>query len=380
MDSNLKVRSEDELIIFLCRDGQFNESRMQIKSLSTADFDWNYFFKTVLKHKITPIIYSNLKKHADLIPNDVYINLREFFNNNAKKNLFLLMELIKIIELFEKNKVAILSYKGPILAYMAYGDISLRQFSDLDFLVYSNEFKHAKELLESIGYESELDLDEFQEIKFIESQQEMKFFNSQKNITVDLHWKFSLLHSMLKCSLTQRTTLINLHNRLIRSLQLEEMFLIICIHNSSHRWSNLSLLCDLCQFVSRNKNIDWRKIESMAKKMGLKRIFIINILLIKNIFDLDLSHNLNDSEEDLIAEDIVNQIQKNILKESKFSLCQELIITIQIRENMILGLQDVITNLFKATSYEWKKIPLPAQISFAYKFIRPFLLLTRYHM
>ncbi len=380
MDSNLNLRSEDELIIFLCSSGQFKESRMQIKSLITVDFDWNYFLKTVLKHKIAPITYLNLKKHADLIPNDVYINLREFFNNNAKKNLFLLMELIKIIELFEKNEVAIISYKGPILAHMAYGDISLRQFNDLDFLVYSNEFKHAKELLESIGYESELDLDDFQEIKFIESQQEMKFFNSQKNITVDLHWKFSLLRSTLECSLTQATELINLHNRLIRSLQLEEMFLIICIHNSSHRWSNLSHLCDLYQFVLRNQNINWRKIESMAKKRGLKRIFIINILLIKNIFDLDLSHNLNGGEEDLIAVGIVNQIQKNILEESKFSLFHELIITIRIRDSMILGLQDVITNLFKATSYEWKKIPLPAQISFVYIFIRPFLLLTRYHI
>lgn len=379
MGSNLEISAEDQLLIFCAHTQLNNESKDHIIELINYNFEWDSFVKKATYHKLKPLIYLNLKDYKTLVPNDIFNDLNLFFSENAKKNLFFLMELKKILEIFEEHEIPVIPYKGPTLAYFAYGDLSLRQFSDLDFLVYPKDVEQAKNLLYSMGYESELKLNKMQEKKFISSQQELKFFNKQNNMTVDLHWKLSLLHATKTDYLIQNTTTVELFNKSIRTLRSEEMFLVICIHNSSHRWSTLSLLCDLSEFISRNETLDWSKINSLAKKMGLTRIVNINLLLIKNVLNLNLYPEHMDINKDTKTVKIACKIQKKILKGIfTFSLVEELMITIRIRDNRLLGLQDVVTNLFKATSYEWKKISLPSEISFIYIILRPILLLTRY--
>lgn len=379
MDSNLETSAENELFI-LCAHTQLNaESKNRIKELINHDFEWDYFVKKATYHKLKPLIYSNLKDYKNLVPNNIYNDLNLFFNENAKKNLFFLMELKKILEIFEELEIPVISYKGPTLAYFAYGDLSLRQFSDLDFLVDPADVKQAKNLLYMIGYESELKLNKKQETKFILSQQELKFFNKKNNMTLDLHWKLSLLHATKTDYLIEKNTTVQLFNKPIRALRSEEMFLVICIHNSSHRWSTLSLLSDLSGFILRNENLDWSKINSMAENMGLTRIVNINLLLIKNVLNLNLYPEHMDINKDIETVKIAYKIQKTMLNDIfTFSLVEELMITIRIRDNVLLGLQDVVTNLFRATSYEWKKISLPSEITFIYILLRPILLLTRY--
>ena len=44
-------------------------------------------------------------------------------------------ELIRIMKLLEKNDIKALAFKGPVLSQMVYGDITLRQYVDLDVLI-----------------------------------------------------------------------------------------------------------------------------------------------------------------------------------------------------------------------------------------------------
>lgn len=378
MNPSLKIRKEDELILLCANMLQNTKTKKRILELITNDLNWDYFLKMVSKHKLKPITYLNLKNCMDFIPNQVHNNLIQFYKDNAKKNLFFVMELIKILEIFEESKINMIFYKGPILAYLAYRDLSSRQFADLDLFVSPINVNQAKKLLYSIGYECELELNDMQEIKFITSQQELKFFNKQNNITVDLHWKLSLLHLVKTDYLIQKKTNFMIFNKSIRTLMPEEMFLLICIHNSSHRWSALSLICDLSGLILNN-NLNWFKIQLLAKNMGITRIVHINLFLIKNTLNLDLCPKNIDLDEDSEARDIAFKVQKKLFSElNNFSLLEDLRVMIKIRDSKIVGLYDVMQNLFIATSYEWKKIPLPVQISFMYIIIRPFLLLTRY--
>lgn len=378
MDSILKIDPEDELLLLCTKEQLTNKFKMKVESLINSDFDWDYFVKRVTYHKIQPLIYTSLRPFEEIIPPNIYNDLKLLFIENTQKNLFFLKELIKIVEIFEEHEVSLISYKGPTLAYFAYDDLSMRQFSDLDFLVNVEDLSQAKELLNLMGYENDLILNKKQEKKFISHQQEFKFFNKQNNITIDLHWKVSVLHSIKTDYLTQRTMKVKIFNEFIRTLLPEEMFLVICIHNASHKWSHLSLLCDLSGFISRN-DIDWFKVNVMANKMGLITIVNINFFLMKNILGINSCQKYTDFDKDIKSANIACQIQKKILNKSHtFSLIDEFRTTINIRDNTILGLHDAMINIFRPTSYEWREIPLPSEISFIYIFLRPFLLLTRY--
>src|SRR5437870_4666302 len=60
---------------------------------------------------------------------------REERQRNARRNLLMLRELLEVLDLFAEHSVPALPYKGPILAAVEYGNVSLRTFCDLDILV-----------------------------------------------------------------------------------------------------------------------------------------------------------------------------------------------------------------------------------------------------
>ena len=72
---------------------------------------------------------------------------------NARRNLLLVGQLLMLLRLFKDNDIPIIPYKGAVLAASAYGDITLREFHDLDFLVQKDHLLKARDLLLSHGYQ-----------------------------------------------------------------------------------------------------------------------------------------------------------------------------------------------------------------------------------
>jgi len=60
--------------------------------------------------------------------------------------------LAKTQDLFESNRIRTIPFKGLTLASLIYGDPTLRQTDDLDFLVHPEDLARAKETLLSAGY------------------------------------------------------------------------------------------------------------------------------------------------------------------------------------------------------------------------------------
>ena len=56
---------------------------------------------------------------------------------NAHRALWLTLELLNIHRHLQARGLEVLPYKGPVLAEALYGNVALRQFSDLDLLVRS---------------------------------------------------------------------------------------------------------------------------------------------------------------------------------------------------------------------------------------------------
>ena len=82
-----------------------------------------------------------MKEFEEEVPENILKSLKLNFNRNVKNNLLMLGELIKLLNLFEKQGLNVIPYKGPILAIYAYKNLALRQFDDLDIFVNKNDFK-----------------------------------------------------------------------------------------------------------------------------------------------------------------------------------------------------------------------------------------------
>ena len=115
--------------------------------------DWPYVFDLAQAHGVMPLLYTHLKATCpDIVPPAILERLRETFNANARKNMILTAELLRLLQCFRTQNLTVLAFKGPILAHLAYGNLALRQFIDLDLLIPEAEYSRASHLLNEQGF------------------------------------------------------------------------------------------------------------------------------------------------------------------------------------------------------------------------------------
>src|SRR5262249_41293757 len=143
-------RPETDLLIACARTHIDKNTANKIAALVGSNIDWDYTVEQARQHALLPLLYWNIRSYA--IPPGVKNSLRENFSHNAEFNLLRTKELLTLLDLFESNGVPALSFKGPLLAQRTYGNVALRQFSDLDILVQKRHLHSARQLLLSQGY------------------------------------------------------------------------------------------------------------------------------------------------------------------------------------------------------------------------------------
>ena len=118
----------------------------------SAPVDWDYVIATAYAHGLLPLLYNHLRS-VDLVPTHIRSQLKRESVANSQNVLHLVGKQLKLYKLFRENDIPLALFKGPLLAQMAYGEMSLRQAGDIDLLINRSDFAQARLLLESLGYE-----------------------------------------------------------------------------------------------------------------------------------------------------------------------------------------------------------------------------------
>ena len=164
MNASAGIRPEAELLLCCARTRMDPETADRIKALLQQGIDWEYLIQTALPHGMLPLLYWSLNSTCpERVPKDFLERLRSHFYANARHNLVLTAELLKLLGLLKTQQIPAIPFKGPVLAASVYGNLSLREFADLDILVRSKDALRAKDLLLSLGYQDSRPLTDAQE-------------------------------------------------------------------------------------------------------------------------------------------------------------------------------------------------------------------------
>ena len=75
--------------LLICCAGVDPEKGPKLEALISRRVDWNLTIEQGHRHDILPLIYWSLKTHCpDKLPDPIMKELGEFFQANARKNLF----------------------------------------------------------------------------------------------------------------------------------------------------------------------------------------------------------------------------------------------------------------------------------------------------
>jgi hypothetical protein len=377
LDQNIKITNEDKILL-LCARTQLNpEIKVKLTKLLNIDLDWDYLTRRAFQHKLMPLLYWNLKEFREEVPENVLKCLKESFNRNVKKNLLMLGELLKLLNLFEKQGLNVIPYKGPLLAIYAYKNLALRQFDDLDIFVHKNDVLKVKEILISYGYTPQFELKGFKEKRFIKSQREYKFKNPETQISLEIHWhfqgvSFSLSDDLLFLGDPENVEIVKISNKEISSLSPENMLITLCIHASGHYWDRLSWICDISELI-QSYEINWEYILEKADKLGIKRLILVNLCLAADLLDLNLPNTIHKHLESTNIQYLTFKVKKRIFMPNSDSLFQMADIRFNIREKRSHRIKDLLKIMFLPTNEEWDKSSMKSlfpPFSYFYRFIQ----------
>lgn len=147
-------RPEAQLLLNCARTHIDPATAKQIQNLLQKDLDWHYLLRHAYRHGVIPLLYWSLQKtYPEAVPQNILRQLQFYFQIKADRNLFLTKELLLILDLFATHNISAIPFKGAVFAASVYGNLALREFCDLDILVYKQDFLKAKELLIRQGYQ-----------------------------------------------------------------------------------------------------------------------------------------------------------------------------------------------------------------------------------
>jgi hypothetical protein len=179
-------------------------------------------------------------------------------------------------------------FKGPTLAVLVYGSLSLRQYEDLDILVRREEVERARKALLSLGYAPVIAFNDSQRASIRLSGHHEQLVNAATGATIELHWSLnnrSLTHDSFEHHWWDNRQSVAIGGVDMRTLGVEQMLLYLCMHGGKHSWGRLSWLCDFQRALRAYPNAYWSRVWALARENGGARMVEIALLLVESLLD-----------------------------------------------------------------------------------------------
>lgn len=286
------LRKEDRLILCYIRTFLNKSDSLRLNELVDNKIDWRCLASIAENQRVLPVVYLILRNSSrDSIPEDAFFTFKGLFKSNLLKSLSMLKELLRVLEAFSSSGISAISFKGPLMAFGLYGDISMRQFSDLDILIHLKDLQNATTLLQGFGYEPEFRFNRSQLSAFIKSDHHQRFVNPNLGIMVELHW--SIYPSIYKIphidmeDIWKRAERNTVFGREVLGFSQSDLLLYLCVHGAKHGWERLSWVCDLAMLI-KNKEVNYDGVIRLAEEAGCIRLLFLGLLLAEELLSVNL--------------------------------------------------------------------------------------------
>jgi Uncharacterised nucleotidyltransferase len=376
--------NEIELVL-LCSCLKNNEQGVdRIKYLSTQSIDWELFKTLIIQNRTYVLAYKNLKLVKENIPEKLILELKKLAISTGTRNIIFAVFLQKLIEVFNKQGIFMLPFKGPALAEQVYKDIILRPFSDLDILVDKSDALPAFSLLKKRGLVAQFELEDSQFKKYIKDEDHFQFYDPQSKITIELHWEISglyLSHPITVSDLKLHIRTGTMNRTAIPCLSSEALLVYLCIHGSKHGWEHLEQLCCVAELIKLNTDLDWEKIIKFSSDWQCRKMLLLGLYLSETLLKAPVPETIhlriakNDTIMKMANEVADNLFKKRVGKNYKGISDRFSTFHMRIRDSFLDKIRYCLRLIFRPTDKEWLYFPVPSSVSFAHYVLRPYRLI-----
>lgn len=377
------IGSEFELLHCCARTDLDAATIERVKQLLKTNINFADLLTLAGQHRVKPLLYHSLVKYfPKLLDHPEFKQLQQQCRRTSLHNMYLMQELLDVAEELEKHGIQAISFKGPILANI-YGDLSLRQIKDLDFIVLESDFQKTVEILVSKGYKL-----------MFQMPWETHLASPVKRLTgthsIDLHRDIVPKH--LSCfndssELWNYIKPCSFLGRKAYTFTPDILLFILCLNGTKEGWFRLNRICDVAELVRAHPTMDWQHIVAMATQLGIRRLLFLGLFLAHDLLGTTLPAEILDK---IHADSAVQVLAVKV--KTKLESCSPTVEPKEIERSLfhirtrerwsdkihsLLGLLSH-SGWMTVTKNDRQFLALPPQLSFLYVFIRPIRILMTY--
>ena len=361
---------ENELLLRCAR-------RSELRSLLNQEINWDYLFATAQAHGLLPLLHKHLTSVAgDLIPGHFLSRLKRESVANSQNVLHLIGKQLRVYKLFKENDIPIALFKGPLLAQLAYGEISLRQAGDIDLLIERQYFDRARSLLESLGYEMFPRLTPAQLASHLSNHCEIQFMRDEWFTVVDLHWELAPRSFVFKVKAEEvlsRLQSVSLAGTMVETFSAEDSVLYQAMHGAKHLWRRLEWISSLAESVRASPALHWDTVVERATQARATRMLGLGLRLVEEFSDVRIpSHVLAALDSDRAMQQMVCPVRAQLFTTFGAADSTETnLYNLRVMDRKRDALLSAVRAIFVPTLPDWQALALPSPLHSLYYAYRP---------
>jgi hypothetical protein len=367
--------AEYQLILDCGRFSPAEERHVRINRTIERGIDWELFLRTAHGHGMVPLLHLRLSEAGVApVPPKVIEWLRGSFQETTWRNTLLAGELTRIVDVLASHGIDPVPFKGPVLAALAYENVAMRQFGDIDLLVQPHEHTRTRELLFADGYTMYDGWSHIHELNY-----EYTLVGA-RGVRLDVHWQLfpRAVFPIEQDELRQRLTNVQVGDKTVRTFSPEDTLLIVCVHGDMHAWDRLMWVCDIAQLVVSHPGLDWTTLVKVAESAGSERLLLLGLRLADDLLGVPapepiMSRARADRQVTRLSKMISEQLFESAPTDLEADRAKSLL--------QLLSRERLWHKLWLAATpneSDWEVMRLPKSLSSLYYVIRPFRLLGKY--
>lgn len=265
--------------------------------VSVTGFNWDNFYLLAGRHSIRPIVFRAV--HTCNIPEDIKQKFQQISRRFALRNLDHARELVRLCKLFREKHINAVPYKGAILSQKYYGDLTLRESSDLDFLIDTGagHIDSIRRLMLEGGYADRSEIPPGFLQTYLKYSREYSFDmmeGDERKFHAEFHWYaasqvFDYDRPLPNAVLFKQMMIVDLLHEPITALGDDGHILsVVSHHGLNQKWGKLKYVLDMAMLLKNSDPTGQKMAKATAEEYGFAKAFHLGFYLAEAILGIEV--------------------------------------------------------------------------------------------
>lgn len=389
--SKYDLKTELQFLIVCCQAAFDEQNKPFVLSfIENTSINWTGLLELSATHSVRPLLLKGLSGiQTSRIPVDFLESLNTICEKINIHNILFTKELSRIMMEMKKNNVKIIPYKGIALIHTVYKSLGLREFGDMDLLMYPDDIPMMKKTMSILGYQNEFDWTPDEELRMLRVNSEYNFSlidAAGTHYRVEPHYRAAHPTYAIDLNLKHLDNQIIVQDigdsKLSFFTPTASLILLLPNHGVSEGWTTLKYLADIHLLIKEYAHdLDWDFMIQEAKRMRLYNNLLVGFGIIQALFQTQLPLFLNHAMDDpAIQKHIAERLESlNTYEKVGFkSQLKKWIFNIKSRDDISVSIKMCFYQLFMPNNSDFIEIKFHKKLFFLYFVLRPFRILVTY--